>query len=168
MKTTALAALIAVTGILAGCAGFDGRGLQPGASAGDVEALMGQPADKRTKGGETWLYFPRQPYGFATYVARIGADGKLVAIEQRLTDDNIAKIVRDKSTMQDVRDLFGPPYTDTNFPRMQREIFEYRYHSERSTVPYALYVQFSPDGVAREIYSVSDPDYRLSDSGGNI
>lgn len=147
----------------AACASFDGRGLQPGASMSEVDALMGPAADKRTMGGETWLYYPRQPYGYATYVARFDAGGGLLALEQRLTDENIAKVVRDKSTTEQVRELFGPPYTAVNFPRMQRDIWEYRYRSERSTVPYALYVQFSPDGVAREVWTMSDPDYRLSD-----
>lgn len=151
-------------GLLAGCASFDGHSLQPGASAADVEALMGPAADRRTEGSETWLYFPRQPYGYATYVARIGADGKLIAIEQRLTDENVAKIERNKWTAEQVRELMGPPYTAMNFARMQRDIWEYRYRSLQSTVPYALYVQFSPDGVAREVYSMSDPDYRLSDA----
>ena len=127
---------------------------------------MGQPADKRVNGSETWLYYPRQPYGYVTYVARIGADGKLVAIEQRLTDENVAKIERNKTTTDQVRELMGPPYTAMNFPRMKRDIWEYRYRSLQSTVPYALYVQFSPDGVTREVYSISDPDYRLSDAGG--
>jgi hypothetical protein len=162
MKTAFLFTLAA--GLLAGCASFDGRGLQPGASASDVEALMGPAADRRTEGGETWLYFPRQPYGYATFVARIGADGKLIAIEQRLTDENVAKIERNKWTADQVRELMGPPYTAMNFARMQRDIWEYRYRSLQSTVPYALYVQFSPDGVAREVYSMSDPDYRLSDA----
>ena len=152
--------------LLGGCAGFDGRGLQPGASASEVEAVMGAPAEKLARGGETWLYYPRQPYGYATYVARIGADGRLVALEQRLTDDNIARIERNRSTSKDVREMFGPPYRADNFPRMQRDIWEYRYMSLQSTVPYALYVQFSPDGIAREVWTMSDPDYRLSDCCG--
>jgi hypothetical protein len=153
-----------MTALAAGCASFDGRGLTPGTSASEVEAVMGPAADKRVKGSETWLYYPRQPYGYANYVARIGQDGKLIALEQRLTDENVAKIERNKSTADDVRELMGPPYTAMNFARMQRDIWEYRYHSLQSTVPYALYVQFSPDGVAREVYQMSDPDYRLSDA----
>ena len=162
MKKTALLLLLT----LAACAGFDGRGIQPGASINEVDALMGPAADKRTRDGETWLYYPRQPYGYATYVARFDRDGRLLALEQRLTDENVAKIERNKSTREDVRDLMGPPYTDVKFERMQRDIWEYRYHSLQSTVPYALYVQFSPDGVAREVWSMSDPDYRLSDCCG--
>ena len=161
MKSTAA---VLTTVLIAGCAGFDGRGLEPGASANEVEALMGPAADKRVKGSETWLYYPRQPYGYSTYVARIGPDGKLIALEQRLTDENVAKIERGKSRTEDVRDLMGPPYTAINFSRMQRDIWEYRFRSLQSTVPYALYVQFSPDGIAREVYTMSDPDYRLSDA----
>src|SRR5437899_1405752 len=120
-------------------------------------------ADKRVHDGETWLYFPRQPYGQATYVARIDRDGRLIVIEQRITDDNLARIVPGKTRLDEVRELFGPPYTDTNFQRMQREILEYRMRSVSSPVPYAVYVQASPDGIVREVYKMSDPDYRLGD-----
>ncbi len=159
MKSLALALL------LAGCAGYSGSGLVPGRStAAEVEAVMGPAAAKRPgPDGETWLYFPRQPYGQATYVARFGSDGRLVAIEQRLTDDNLARIVPGKTRVDEVRELFGPPYTDTNFQRMQREILEYRMRSDSSPVPYAVYVQASPDGIVREVYKMSDPDYRLGD-----
>jgi len=71
-----------------------------------------------------------------------------------------------KTTLEEVRELFGPPYTDTNFRRMQREILEYRMRSDSSPVPFAVYVQASPDGVVREVYKISDPDYRLSDCCG--
>ena len=163
---TNLLSAVAIALLLAGCASFDGRGLTPGTSANEVEALMGPAADKRAKDGETWLYYPRQPYGYANYVARISSDGKLIALEQRLTDENIAKIERGKWRTDEVRELFGPPYTAVNFSRMQRDIWEYRYRSLQSTVPFALYVQFSPDGIAREVYTMSDPDYRLSDCCG--
>src|SRR5205814_5716060 len=90
--------------LVAGCASFDGRGLAPGTPESQVDALMGPAADKRVKGAETWLYYPRQPYGKANYVARIGADGRLIAIEQRLTDDHVARIERNKWRTDDARD----------------------------------------------------------------
>ena len=66
---------------LAACASFDGRGLVPGQStAADVESVMGAPAETRKMAnGETWLYYPRQPYGRVTFVARLGPDGRLLA-----------------------------------------------------------------------------------------
>src|SRR5438132_702223 len=93
--------------LVAGCASFDGRGLVAGQStAQDVERLMGPTADKRAgPGGETWLYYPRQPFGRETFVARVAPDGRLVALEQRLTDENILKIVPNAATGNEVRTL---------------------------------------------------------------
>jgi hypothetical protein len=156
----ALASLL----VLAGCAGFDGRGLVPGQStAAEVEALMGPAAERRTRpDGETWVYYPRQPHGFATYVARIGADGRLIALEQRLTDENLARIEPGKTRREEVQELFGPPAETMAFPRMQRDVWEYRLR--HGLQPYALYVQFSPDGIARELYMKADPDFQPVDS----
>jgi hypothetical protein len=54
---------------------------------------MGRAADKRPgAGGETVYYFPRLPWGYATYAARIAPDGKPIALEQRLTEENIARL----------------------------------------------------------------------------
>ncbi len=153
--------------ILAGCASFDGRGLAPGTPAAEVERVMGPAADKRVHDGETWLYFPRQPYGLTNYVARFDRDGRLMAIEQRLTDENVAKIERGKWRADDVRDLLGPPYKVWPFPRMQRDIWDYRMMTAAAgSIPQALYVQLSPDGVVREVYVMNDPDNRLSECCG--
>src|SRR5947208_6577246 len=113
--------------LVAGCASFDERGLVAGQStAQDVERLMGPAADKRAgPGGETWLYYPRQPFGRKTFVARVASDGRMVALEQRLTDENIAKIRLQTTRRDDVRDLLGTPYQMSSFPRMEREIWQY-------------------------------------------
>ena len=145
--------------LVAGCANFDGRGLVAGQStAQDVERLMGPAADKRAgPGGETWLYYPRQPFGRKTFVARVASDGRMVALEQRLTDENIAKIRLQTTRRDDVRDLLGPPYQVSSFPRMEREIWQYyMLHFGDPGVPVTLYVQFSPDGVAREVYLLDE------------
>lgn len=75
--------------LLAGCASYSGRGLTPGrSSAEDVAALMGPAAERRAgAAGETVLYYSRLPEGGQTYAARIGPDGKLVALEQRLAPE---------------------------------------------------------------------------------
>jgi len=148
-----MAAMIAVLA-LAGCASFEGRGLVPGKStAAEVDALMGPAALTRAAtNGETWLYYPRQPFGRAMYVARVGADGRLVAIEQRLTDENVGKLVLGGTRAEEVRALLGPPYGVTRFPRLDRDVWQY--HMRRfgdPGQPAALYVQLSPDGVVREV-----------------
>lgn len=148
--------------LLAGCASYSGFTLNAGASAAEVESVMGAPVERRAQpGGETWLYYPRQPFGREVYVARVGPDQKLVAIEQRLTDETLAKIVPGKTTQDDVRDLLGPPYTASRMARMERDVWEYYANRHANRIwPTRLYVQFSHDGVVREVLQLDDYDER--------
>src|SRR2546422_2149458 len=155
MKAIAAAAVAIV---LAGCASYSGRGLAPGqSSAAEVEAVMGRAAAKRPgPDGETVLWFPRMPYGDGTYAARVGADGRLIAIEQRLTEENIASIERGRATADQVLDLVGPPYRVDPFPRMEREVWTYK--MQVFPLPKALFVQPPPARVVREVYYMDDPE----------
>jgi outer membrane protein assembly factor BamE (lipoprotein component of BamABCDE complex) len=146
--------------LLAGCASFDGRGLAPGQStAADVEKVMGAPAEKRQVGNETWYYYPRQPFGRKTFVARIAPDGRLVALEQRLTDENVAKIIPNTTRAEQVRELFGPPWAAGHYARLDRNVWTW--HMRRfgdPGIPVQLSVQMSPDGVVREVYILDESD----------
>ena len=145
--------------LVAGCAGYEGRGLVPGQStAAEVDALMGPAAERRPgPNGETVLWFPRLPAGRMSYAARIGPDGKLIAIEQRLTEENLVYLERGKTTDEMVHDLFGPPNKVNQFPRMQREIWTYQMPAVMTEWK-VLFVQFSPDRVLREYYYMDDPE----------
>jgi hypothetical protein len=152
----------------AGCAAFPGIGLVPGQSTeADVQAAMGKPVDNRTRtNGEAWLYYSGQPFGRANYVARIGRDARLVAFENRLTDANVATIEKGKHTKEDMRDLFGPPYEVTAYPRMEREVWSYFMRSNGSSgQDMQLYLQFSPDGIVREVYEFSEDSLRNMSGG---
>ena len=143
--------------LLAGCASYSGTGLAPGkASLADVKRVMGEPAAvrKAPEGGEV-LWYPRQPYGRESYAARIGPDGTLAGIEQRLTSENIAKIRLNETSAEQVLDILGPPYKVYDFPRLERKAWEY-YVQTFPTVPQLLYVQVSPDNVVREVIQVDE------------
>jgi len=142
---------------LTGCAGYSGSGLVAGRSTADeVEALMGPAAETRQDpGGETVRYYSRLPYGRQTYAARIGPDGKLLALEQRLTDAHVGKIRPGTSRAEEVRALIGPPYRDETFRNLEREIWSYKMFSGFS--PKDLYVQLSRDGIVREVILLDDP-----------
>jgi len=157
--------LLAAAATLAGCGTGQFRIPDPGFASTELESRMGPAADKRVHSdGETWYYYPRQPHGLAMFVARVDSGGKVIAIEQRLTDDNVARLEKGKTKADDVRDLLGPPWKVWPFPRMQRDIWEYRMTiNAGGWVPQGLYVQMSPDNVVREIYILSDPDNRLSE-----
>jgi hypothetical protein len=151
--------------LLAGCAGYSGRGLVPGQStAADVQAVMGAPAEQRARpNGETVLWYPRLPYGRESYAARIAPDGRLIALEQRLTEENLKYLEPNKTTNEQVHDLFGPPNKVNQFPRMQREIWTYQFPA--TTEWKVLFVQFSPDHVLREYYYMDDPEVPKLPSG---
>src|SRR2546428_1112837 len=138
MKSVALALL------LAGCAGYSGSGLVPGRStAAEVEAVMGPATDRRARpNGETVLWVPRMPYGDGTYAARVGADGRLVALEQRLTEENNAQIERGRTTADQVPDLVGPPYRGAHFPPMERGVWTVE--MQGFPFPKPVFVQLSP------------------------
>jgi hypothetical protein len=150
--------LVALALGLAGCAHFDGRGLTPGqSSAADVERVMGTPAEKRQVASETWYFYSRQPFGRVNYVARLTPDGRLVALEQRLTDANVAKIVPNITRAEQVRDLLGPPWSAWRYARLDRNIWTW--HMRRygdPGIPGELSVQISPDGVVREVYFLQE------------
>lgn len=155
-------ALAAAALLVAGCASFDGRGLVPGqATESQVVGLMGPPAQVRAlSGGAKALYFSRLPEGRAMFVATIGPDGLLQSIEQRLTRENIGKLVADTSTAEDVRVLFGPPGSVGYLPLKPREWWEYKYldYQDRRI----LWVQFSPhDGIVREVLDMRDWAYEM-------
>ena len=149
---------------LAACAGFSGHGLAPGQSTEEqVEALMGPAAAVRKASGDEVRYYSRQPYGRQIYAARIGPDHKLVSLEPRLTDQNVAKLRPGVLRDEDVRDLLGPPYRVEQFPRLQREAWTYKMLSGGMTEK-DLYVQFSPDRVLREVMMIDDPEYSAHDT----
>ena len=139
----------------AGCATYSGAGLVPGvATEAEVEKVMGPSADRRQVHGETVRFYPRLPAGREIYAARFGADGKLIAIEQRLTRENMEKLVRRQTTTEDVRDLFGPPYRKLDFPRLATQVWQYPM-SDVATRQ-ILNVEFSADGRIKDVLLTED------------
>ena len=142
--------------LLAGCASYDGSSLVPGKStAADIQAMMGTPVERQASAGETVWWYPRGPAGWHSYAVYVGSDGVLKRIEQRLTVENVRKVVPNTWTKKEVRELFGPPFMVSTLPRLQREVWEYQLLEV--DFKWNLWVQFSPDGVAREVLQVRHP-----------
>lgn len=154
--------------LLASCASFDGRYLVPGQSTlAEVEKAMGPAADKRPgANGETVYYYPRLPWGYESYAARIGADGKLVRVEQRLTEDNIGRVKAGATRADEVRDLLGPPYEPMKQARTGKEIWTYPMRIAGYPRPKWFLVHVSPDGLVSDTYLIDDPNYNRFGIGG--
>jgi hypothetical protein len=144
--------------LLAGCASYSGSALVPGqATEQDVVALMGEPALVRAaSSGERTLWYPRLPFGRESFAARIGPDGRLLSIEQRLQPQFFARIRANQSTVDDVLDILGPPDEVTQFARKQRETWSYPFRLSPNLM--TLYVAFSPDRVVREVFQLHDDE----------
>jgi outer membrane protein assembly factor BamE (lipoprotein component of BamABCDE complex) len=144
--------------LLAGCAAYDGGSLVPGKSTtADVQALMGQPDAKIAVSGGASDWFYTRPSGGDSYAVRVGADGIVQGVEQRLTEENMATLQIGVTTRADVRGLLGPPYSTTYFERQKRDVWGYKYR--RVAERRMLWVRFSDDGVVREVLDAIDYDY---------
>lgn len=155
MRSKLLAAMLVV--LLPGCASFDGHGLVPGQStAKDVEALMGVPTErlKLPDGDSTW-YYARQPAGRMMYAVRFSPDGVMRSRDQLLTERNLVRLARDSSTREQARAIVGPPWQVSRLERQQREVWEY-YMLNAEQNDYFLYLQFSDDGILREVIMLKD------------
>jgi len=153
--------------LLAACASNDGRGLIPGQSSEqDVQTIMGKPTETQAlANGDKLYWYPQLPWGHVSYAARVSADGRLVSWEQRLTEENTSKIVRGQTTSKEVHDLLGPPWQPQRYDRMERDIWTYPMRVAGHYLPKWYVVQFSYDGIAREIYLFDDPQYVPMDRG---
>src|SRR5437660_10270921 len=126
MSTIFLRALpLLIPALAAGCAGFSA--INPGASAPQVETLVGPPASvwKNADGSEVWEY-PMGPTGVQTFMVDIGPDRAVRAVRQVLTEEYFAKVVAGMSR-EDVRRLLGRPKEVWYFPARDEEVWVWRY-----------------------------------------
>ena len=164
LAPTLLAALIALSALTGGCASYSGSTLVAGKStAAEVESTMGTPKEKLAgDGGESVWFYPRGPAGRQTFAVRIGADGIMRAIEQRLTTNNVARLTVGKTSAQEARALLGPPNFNRYMPRTQRHNWEY-WMSEGEDGAQSpkdnyrlLTLEFSEDSVLRKVNLMND------------
>lgn len=157
MQRSVLATFLIAAAALSGCASYSGHGLIPGKSdAKDVEALMGPPAERLAiAGGDSVWFYPRNPAGGHTYAVRLSPQGIVLAVEQRLTVENLSKLVPGTTTAAQVRELLGPPWQVTRMARQERDVWQYRME-DGAMMRHDLYVQMSADGVVREVIMLRD------------
>ena len=77
-------------------------------------------------------------------------------MEQRLTKENFARVVPDKSVKKDVRELLGPPWK-TYRTLDGREEWDYRVMVDMRKFDFL--VRFSDDGVVHQAALLHDPVY---------
>ena len=171
MKSLRSCCYLFVLAVMAGCASigaFDGSSLVPGRStAADVVATMGQPVEKVGVGGDTLYWYPRQSeVSRASYAVRVGPDNIVKSVEQRLTDENLKKIVAGKTTQQDMRALMGPPFFVVRYPGNDGDSWEYKMNPGNIQDWMVLSVRFDAAGVVRNVTYVADTARDHDDDSG--
>ena len=153
-----IALAVILLGAGCGSSGYDGSNLVPGVSTmAEVEKDMAPLKDKRPgPDGETVLWFPRLPDGRVSYAALIGKDGKLIAVEQRLTRHNLNLIKPGVSTENDVLDILGPPQSKQWFERLGTTAWSY---NAQGINPQIYVVEVQKDGIVKRRYSYDDPQF---------
>jgi len=133
----------------AGCASFSA--INPGASAQQVETLVGAPANvwKNPDGSEVWEY-PRGPMGVETYMVTLGSDRAVREVRQVLSEEYISKLHAGMSR-EEVRRLVGRPRYVGFSEDTDEEIWSWRYR-EWKVRTMDLYVQFDkPKGTLKRV-----------------
>lgn len=101
--------------------------LRPGATAEEVVSRMGAPAvELRDPDGTRHLVYPSGPFGMQTYMAHVGGDGRLQAVEQVLEDTRFNAINKGMNTDELLR-LIGPPAQRVWFGNLRQTAWDYRY-----------------------------------------
>lgn len=113
----------------------------------DVRRQAGKPEIVwQNDDGTERLEYPRGPNGLNTWMLDFDADGKLVAMTQALTAQNIAQVVPGM-TQDDVRRLLGKPAEVAKYALSHEEVWSWHWAEGGVTGDGMFNAHFSPDGL---------------------
>jgi SmpA / OmlA family len=113
--------------LLSGCAALRAPSIPPGASMADVESKIGKPVDVlSTPAGDVVWQYPSGPFGQQTYIVTFGKDERVRSVSQALTWERFATI-RKGMSREEIRLMFGRPFTSVTYRRLDEEVWSYRY-----------------------------------------
>jgi len=161
-----LIALLAAASLLAACDEQRAARLEEGISTeSDVRRQFGEPAQITERAdGSKLLSYPRQPEGWTNYEdeAEVGADGKLTALRQLLTEANFAKVQAGMSDLA-VGKLLGRHAKELRYATRPGETVR-RWHVQRGQDKKVFDVTFDADG--KVLSSNLGDDDRQTQTGG--
>lgn len=158
MKRLPYSLLVAASIMLGACAIPGTVPINAGDSEQTVLASLGVPTHRYQDGENQLLEYARGPWGQQTYMARIGADGKLISYEQVLTTQKFATLQINVANKNDVLRTIGAP-SDTSFLSLpQLEVWSYPY-KENGAWNSVMHVHFDRSGILRKMQN--GPDLRF-------
>lgn len=120
-------AVLAAAAVLAGCTVLAFARLEPGKSSeAEVRQALGEPVRVYTDpNGTRQLVYPRGPEGRQTYMAFLAPDGRLVRLDQVLTEDHFRRIAVGSTNGEQLESLIGPPWRKIPFPNLRQVAWDY-------------------------------------------
>ena len=158
MRKLTTAAILAGLLALAGCASLSGPPLLPGDSIDTVKLKLGEPTSSYSAGPEQLLEYAKGPMGQTTWMAHIGADGRLTRLEQVLTGEKFATIKVGSARHEDVLRAVGRPAEKSYLALRDFEVWSYRY-KEAGVWNSMMHVHFDRAGVVQMMQNGPDPMY---------
>lgn len=155
MKYRQIALLFVVAWTLSACAVFQPVQLPVGASETEVIAKLGRPSARIPDGSQHLLEYSRNPWGQEIYMARFGADNRLISYEQVLTVEKFATIKPSVATKADVLRTVGHPSETMYLSRQQLEVWTYPY-KEYGVWNSEMNIHFDNAGIVRKMENGQD------------
>jgi len=152
--SSALATGLILIFSLAGCA----SPVNPGEPEPQVISRLGKPTATYQDGNERLLEYDGGAFGQQTYMARIGADGRLISYEQVLTMEKFATIKVGQFNKNDVLRTIGHPLDTTYYDRVKLEAWNYGF-KESGVWNSEMTVYFDQAGIVRKLENGPDPRY---------
>jgi hypothetical protein len=150
--------LAVATFVLSGCATLFAPPPQPGDTEQQVLARLGKPDGVFPDGSTHLLQFGLGAFSQYSYMARIGADGKLISYAQVWTLQNFQSIKVDQASKDDVLRLVGRPTEVRRYARVPYEVWNYGF-KESGVWDSQMSVFFDDQGIVRKVENGPDPRY---------
>lgn len=139
---------------------------QIGSTAADIEHQLGRPTDRFTTASGETLEYKHGPFGRGTYMAHLDRSGHLVSYEQVLSTEHFGQIQIGKTTLRQVKEMFGSPSDVSRMPLTNLDIWQYPYQ-ENGVWDSAMSIYFDQHGIVQKVESGPDP-WRYQGMGGGI
>ena len=155
--------LLALVVTLSACANLNTPPPPIGISEPDLLARTGKPT-ARHQDGKAYSLEYSSPWAQYTYMARMGADGRLQSWEQVLTTEKFATVRVGQTTKRQILLTFGTPAETSYLSLRQMDVWSYRY-KEGGVWNSMMHVHFDQAGVVQQMMNGPDPMYDSSDRG---
>jgi hypothetical protein len=150
--------LAMILAMASGCAALFPEPVLMGDTQEELISKRGQPTRSYQVGNERVLEYAGGPWGQTTWMARLGAEGRVASFEQVLTDAKFGTVEVGKTTRNEILVTFGAPHETSYLPLKDYEVWTYAY-KESGVWNSLMHVHFDRAGVVQMMLRGPDPRF---------